>query len=300
MKTYILNLTSLDKSDIKYKISKFPDGQQQVTIEQYPSLVMLANFKVPIEIKSRLNNFLDLELIACSVASLRNLKVKEIHLYVPYFEGSRSDRKFEEGSNNYLKQVICPFVNNLKFESITVWDAHSDVLEACLNNFDKIDNFELVRWAITDLYKDSTKNQYVLISPDAGANKKVYKLAEQLEYKQEIITCTKIRNTEGKITHTEVPLHIAHGDFEDRDLLIVDDICDGGRTFIEIAKAAKENKKFIGKIYLVITHGIFSAGFDQLADNFNGIYCTNSYKDLDPSEWYFNLNKPFVKQMEIF
>jgi ribose-phosphate pyrophosphokinase len=50
--------------------------------------------------------------------------------------------------------------------------------------------------------------------------------------------------------------------------VIVDDICDGGRTFLEIAKTIRSKKRNISifgdKIYLVVTHGIFSAGFDEL------------------------------------
>jgi len=103
----ILDLTNLEKSDIKYEISRFPDGQQQVQFEKIQIGILkgyagftINSYKIPVQIKARLNNFKDLELIACTVASLRNLGVKEIHLYTPYFLGSRSDRKFEEGSNN--------------------------------------------------------------------------------------------------------------------------------------------------------------------------------------------------------
>ena len=133
----ILNLTDLENSEIRYKISKFPDGQQQLQIEGRPSEIN------QILIKSRLNNFKDLELICCAVASLREVGIEKIHLYTPYFLGSRSDRKFEEGSNNYLKSVICPIINSLNFKSVTVMDPHSDVLEACLNNFKKLNNFFL-------------------------------------------------------------------------------------------------------------------------------------------------------------
>lgn len=70
MKT--INLVYPEKSDIEYKISNFPDGQQNITIES-PCI-----FDNVVEIKSRLNNFLDLELIICATKSLRNLRVKEI------------------------------------------------------------------------------------------------------------------------------------------------------------------------------------------------------------------------------
>ena len=123
----ILNLTNNETSDIKFEVSKFPDGQQQVKIITKFNFHPLDN-QLPIQIKSRLNNFKDLELIICATKSLRALGVKKIHLYTPYFLGSRSDRKFEEGSNNYLKDVICPIINSLQFESVTVIDPHSDVL----------------------------------------------------------------------------------------------------------------------------------------------------------------------------
>jgi ribose-phosphate pyrophosphokinase len=66
----------------------------------------------------------------------------------------------------------------------------------------------------------------------------------------------------------------------DKDLFIVDDICDGGGTFINIARIIKENEQFKGRIYLIVTHGIFSRGFEDLAEYFNGIYTTNSISEV--------------------
>jgi phosphoribosylpyrophosphate synthetase len=121
-----INLTDLEKSDIKYKISTFPDGQQNITINPISLTGYLdtdgpteywAEKKISVvEIKARLNNWLNLELIVATVASLRELGIKKIHLYVPYFLGARSDRKFEEGGNWYLKQVICPIINSLNLK----------------------------------------------------------------------------------------------------------------------------------------------------------------------------------------
>jgi len=130
MKT--INLVYPDKSDIKVEIYKFPDGQQNLVITSkcwdYSSDYEDFQKTDSVQIKSRLRDWKDLEIIAATVASLRKLKVKEIHLYVPYLLGARSDRQFEEGSNNYLKQVICPIINSLKLDSVTVVDPHSDVL----------------------------------------------------------------------------------------------------------------------------------------------------------------------------
>lgn len=294
MKT--LNLVDLDKSNIKYKPIKFPDGQQNIIIESFEAIYQIHSdldleMVIPIEIKSRLNSFKDLELIICATKSLKKLGVKEIHLYTPYFLGSRSDRQFEEGSCNYLKDVICPIINSLEFESVTVLDPHSHVLEACLNNYKKLDNSELVKWSINKLgyinqdLKDNIQN-FVLISPDAGASHKIYKLAEQIGYKGDIITCSKERDESGKLTRCTIPLKA--GEHLDKSFIIIDDICDGGATFINIAKELKQIRTQYSKqkIYLIVTHGIFSKGFDELSKYFDGIYCTNSYFNLE--DWSAN------------
>ena len=60
----------------------------------------------------------------------------------------------------------------------------------------------------------------------------------------------------GNIIRTDISVQ----DFKGANLMIVDDICDGGRTFIELAKVLRERNA--GKIELFITHGIFSKGVD--------------------------------------
>jgi ribose-phosphate pyrophosphokinase len=306
----ILNLINKDASDIKYQVYPFPDGQQQIVInstviessagEEWATDINIHK----ILIKSRLNDFKDLELIVCVTKSLRKLGVKEIHLYTPYFLGSRSDRQFEEGSCNYLKDVICPIINSLEFESVTVLDPHSDVLEACLNNFKKISNYNLISFALDNLYpKSYSQKEYILVSPDAGASKKIYKLAEQIGYKGDIITCSKDRNENGKLTKTVVPIP-EH--YDNQDLIIIDDICDGGTTFINISKELEELRNSNiwenpPKLYLIVTHGIFSKGFEELSKYFDGIYCTNSYKDIKKYWEYTSTTGPTtIKQLNVF
>jgi ribose-phosphate pyrophosphokinase len=288
-----LNLTDVTASDIKYKISKFPDGQQQLQFEGTQIGLIKGyvnpNFDYQIVIKSHLNNFNDLELICCAVASLRELGIYKIHLYTPYFLGSRSDRKFGEGSNNYLKSVICPIINSLNFKSVTVMDPHSDVLEACLNNYEKIDNHLLVKQALTLIdNKNDARERVCLVSPDAGAYKKIFDVAQEFQI-DNIATATKVRDLKtGKILHTEIPNLPVRLD-EDFKYVIVDDICDGGRTFVELAKAIREQRP-TAKLYLVVTHGIFSGGFEALGEYFEHIYTTNSIKEQEDTDLVTRFN----------
>jgi len=270
-----LNLVDLENSDIKYKISKFPDGQQSIKLDMVDA--DLPN-KITVSITSRFNSFLDLELIIAANQALREFSyVENVKLNVPYFLGARSDRKFEAGTSNYLKTVICPIINAQKFSRVTVLDPHSDVLEACLDNYHKHNNHRLVKDALTAIdNKNDAQERICLVSPDAGAYKKIFDVAKEFGINR-IITANKVRDIKtGNIIRTEVPTLDQHADLK---YVIIDDICDGGRTFVELAKAMKESRP-TAKIYLIVTHGIFSAGFDTLNQYFEGIYTTNSVKRL--------------------
>ena len=269
-----LNLVdSNDQLSCGYEISKFPDGQQTLKIVEkgYSTFDSLKNNSQGITIKSRLNSFKDLELIVCANQCLKEIGVKKVRLYIPYCIGGRSDRKFEEGGINYIKTVIAPILNSQNFEKVTVLDPHSDVLEACINNFESRDNRYLFYQALRNI--DNAKDGIVLVSPDAGALKKVFKIQQKFDIKNMIIG-SKNRDLKGNITHTSISGEVDNA--ENKTFVIVDDICDGGRTFIELAKVIRRDYGKNSKIALVITHGIFSKGLDTIFEHIDEIYTTNS------------------------
>jgi ribose-phosphate pyrophosphokinase len=272
----MLNLAYPENSQIPFTINRFPDGQQSITLDQ-PGFLQ----SVVVKIYSRLNDFRDLELIICANQALRNNGASQVFLYTPYFMGARSDRRFTPGDVNYLKQVICPIINAQKFDAVIVLDPHSDVLEACLDNYEKIDNHTIVKGALESIdNKNGAQDRVVLVSPDAGAYKKIFDVAQKFKI-EKIITANKVRDIKtGKILRTEIPTLDQHNDLK---YVIVDDICDGGRTFVELAKAIHDSRP-TAKVYLVVTHGIFSAGFGELNNHFPQIFCTNSVKDVDNSQ----------------
>ena len=148
----------------------------------------------------------------------------------------------------------------------------------------------------TNKLKQDINDRFILIAPDGGSLKKIYKLAEQIGYKGDIITCSKDRDTDGNLTNTIVPLNFTE---LEKDFIIIDDICDGGATFINIAQEIKDNLidryKTKEKICLTVTHGIFSKSFGELSQYFDNIYCTNSYKDIKGEA-----SPQYVKQLNVF
>jgi ribose-phosphate pyrophosphokinase len=270
-----INLAYPDKSEIKYKISGFPDGQQDIVITEE---TILEGHDV--QIVSRFNSFQDLELIACTKAALTRLGVDFVSLFIPYLLGARSDREFQEGGTSYLVDIIGPFLNVLKFNRVVVMDVHSDVASACIHRMMNINNTGFVDSVLNGLYSGKTEDYY-LVSPDAGSFKKLHKLADKIDYNKEIIICSKTRAVDGKLSNVIVPIDLKHSN---SDLIIIDDICDGGATFLNIAKEIKKAGTHKGKLYLIVTHGIFSKGFSELAQYFDGIFCTNSVKDIPIEE----------------
>jgi ribose-phosphate pyrophosphokinase len=328
-----LDLTNVNKSEIKYTITYFPDGQRDVTVHGLTDTVDTQWGKIHnsskeriVTIASRFNSFRDLEIIICTVKALRRLGMREIHLYIPYLLGSRSDRQFQEGGTSYLVDVIAPILNSLNFETVTVLDVHNPVMTAaCINNLYVMDNIQLVEqsinktilpldinnlkgWEKTGYATYETTKDYLnnvcLVSPDEGALKKIYNVAKAIGYKEDVIVCSKIRDiTTGKIVATDVPSRIYNDDsYENKEFIIIDDICDGGRTFIEIAKKIKEMRQD-SKIHLIITHGIFSAGLKDLSEYFTTISTTNSIMDINSSTEFGMHNEKYlnkVTQINVF
>lgn len=266
-----IDLAYPEKSAILYEKRKYPDGQQDIIV----------NTNIPsgklslVTIKSRFNSFVDLELILCTTKALRRLGVERVALWLPYLLGARSDRHFQDGGTSYLVDIIAPLLNLHNYSAIYVKDIHSDVAAACITNLGSIDNTNVVRDGM-----DHFKLKYFkLTSPDAGAHKKIYETARNIGYTGRIVQCEKVRNMKtGEIGQTVVPL--AKEEYE--PLVIVDDICDGGRTFVEIAKNVRA-QGYQNDMYLIVTHGIFSKGFEELGKYFKGIHCSNSIKDIEHS-----------------
>lgn len=253
--------------DVSYKLINFSDSQRQIILEGVEEPGFL------VKIVSRMS-WEDLQNIILAVKALRNVGTKKIHLEVPYFLGARSDRLFEKGSTHYLKDIICPIINSLELNSVSVLDTHSNVLEGCLTNYEELDIKPFYGWFIEEaVITAEDKRNTFLISPDYGAIKRVNLFAKEYNF-EKVLNCSKIRDIKtGKILDTFVPII----DFGGKNCIVIDDICDGGATFVDLAKQLKSLNA--GNVTLLVTHGIFSKGFELLYKYIDDIYVTNSVND---------------------
>ena len=253
----------------------FP-GQKEIDFKSFifsggePHIKINPDFDVnqKITITHRLNSFNDLGLLCITVDALRRMDVKIIDLFIPYFPAARQDRVMIPGEPLSVK-VYADIINAMQLNKVFVFDAHSEVTPALLNNSTVIPNYTFIKEVLNKIGQNVK-----LISPDGGALKKIYKVSEFLGG-VEVVECSKSRDVKtGKLSGFKV----YEDDLNGMDCLIVDDICDGGGTFVGLAEELK--KKNAGKLYLAVSHGIFNKGFEVL-NCFDTIFTTNSVKDFE-------------------
>lgn len=262
-----------NNKEVPFKSFIFPAGEVSVKIDtNSTSFVAKTGIWAPVEkqtILARLKNSNDiLELIMLTDA-LRRIDNTPINLIIPKVPYAQQDRVCDRGESLSLK-VFAGLINNLKFNKVTILDPHSNVCDSVFDNLEIISQLDIINKS-PELIKELLGG--ILIAPDSGSVKKIFEIAKFLN--REFIRCDKLRDlTNGNIKETIVYCD----DLGGRNVTICDDICLGGRTFIELAKVLKT--KNVGKIRLFITHGIFNNGFSELIDSgINEIWTTNSFYD---------------------
>ena len=251
----------LHLTEVEYQAFSFSGGEPHIKIS--PDTIA-----EQVMITHRVCSFNEFGLLLIAVDALKRLDVKHIEVFMPYFPAARQDRVMVEGESLSVK-VYADILNNMGLAKVHVYDPHSDVTPALLNNSKTINNHSLVRQVVSQINKDM-----YIVSPDGGALKKIHKLAAHLQ-DYDVVECGKSRDVKtGKLSGFTVPLD----DLNARACLIVDDICDGGGTFMGLAEELKA--KNAGPLYLVVSHGIFSKGLDKLKGHFEMIFTTDSFKEM--------------------
>lgn len=260
---------------------KFSGGEVQVSVPEHSSYEFLKKITVTARLRSS-DDIMELLLVNNAIITRYGYGISR-ELIIPYMPYSRQDRVMNEGEALSIK-VFAELVNSMLFDKVYTWDAHSDVGVALIDNCSNwgpeaiLDNFTNYGedW---NIYHKLATGDITLVSPDAGAAKKTLKVAQHYGG-LELIQASKVRDTKtGKIVRTELSYPSLPSTIEGKDLLIVDDICDGGMTFIKLAESL--NKFNPVSINLYVTHGIFSKGYKVLFEaGIKRIFTTNSFEQI--------------------
>lgn len=248
-----------------YKItpSIFPDGTSQVwhlpdALIKSKTCAIVWHFEAEREII----DLLSLRLL---------LQYQEWLLHIPYLPYGRQDKKVSNDTtfNRYLLEKL---ISTLQAKLVTTVDIHS----GCFG-ITNIEVSDFHQWVI-----DQFQPNY-LVFPDKGAFNRYPYLDS---YKCITFEFEKARNqADGQLISHQLTkdVFLPQGRY-----LMIDDLCDGGATFISIAKQIKE-KVPDAKIGLAVTHGLFTKGKEVLTKEGIQLFYTDTLlrnKEAPETEMY--------------
>lgn len=252
-------------SVIDIKVLKFNGGEMHVKVAPIDA------YEQPITIVSMPMSSDDLMATLLAIDAIkRTYNPTKLTLNLMYLPYARQDRQCEKGESFSL-HVFSNLLNTFKLDKVILNDPHSDVGPALINNATIVDQVQCLQMALQsnpEFSKLMHLPETVIVSPDAGASKKILSVCKHLK-KPTYIRADKVRNTAtGAITDTVV----LADDLTGVNCVIVDDICDGGGTFTALAQKLKE--KNAETVTLYVTHGIFSRGKQLLLNSGIDNICT--------------------------
>ena len=209
--------------------------------------------------------------VAQLVDLLNEISTGVSELIIPFMPYSRQDKPVTNTST-FGKFTFCKLLNMLKVQSIHTIDCHSSKYMLGIHN---ISPAHFIYSALR------TSNPDTICFPDEGA----YRRYNHESCFEGYPTATLLKNR-NPLTGEIEGLSLINRDIIDlknKKVLLCDDLCDGGRTFIEAAKLLKNLGAKTVDLYT--THGIYSKGVQILFDsginrifNYNGEVINDSFK----------------------
>lgn len=261
----------LDSKLVPVLTGRFPDGAVWARVsealpEQADKLVIRARAM------QNMDDFMCLAQILDAVRQRCDVRLCYLQLaWLPY---ARQDRYMSD-TDSFALNVFARLLNTLRFDRVFVLDPHSEVACAAVDNMVVIPQSRCLI-AHTELRRQLACGELMLVAPDAGALKKIHDVARATSA-QAIAIMTKSRNV---ATGALTGFALVSGDVSGRDVLIADDLCDAGGTFIGAATILRDAGA--RSVSLYVTHGVFSKGVENLLNQgIEKIYTTTSYASSD-------------------
>lgn len=235
-------------------VGRYPDGMPLVT--ERPAAEVFR-----IMVRGDFNEFVAAMFLVSAWGAHGHL-AELCELLLPFVPGARQDRLNTAGDVLFTARSVANMINARDFCNVVIFDPHSDVTPAL------IDRCTVVTAA--DCINPPAGKYAAVISPDAGAEKRASAVAKKLGVP--LLHAWKSRDTStGAIT--------GFGMEEDylrpnQLVLVVDDICDGGGTFVGLAGEIAKRDKLTP--HLFVTHGLFTQGTQGLLAHYRHVYTTDS------------------------
>ena len=260
MDSLTINFAQPEQSNIRFRIHTFNDGETHLIIEDE------INHKKQYEIITRVCNATDL-FVLLQCCDILNRHGVEYSIRISYFMSMRMDRVMTWNESFTLKLVGDLFNTVNKAYEVSILEPHSNRIYDLVNNLYFNDSYFFYR-EIEDVGYDC------VVYPDKGAKNR---------YRASIFGVNNSAYAEKTrdVTTGAIIDYKLYGEEAIKNassICVIDDLCDGGRTFVELAKLITEiNPDAI--LHLYIVHAVNANGIRNVSDYYDEVITTNSFAD---------------------
>ena len=245
-----------------YEVISFPDGEKLLKINELDR-------KDCVRIVSRITCSDDLFLLM-QLSDILNRQCVEVEeIYIPYLMSMRCDRLFSF-EQPFSLGIVANVINSFKAKIVRIVEPHSHA------------SFRLIERSFPIWVDYKIEGDFVSCLPDKGSVDRY----NSSRHSVSPIICSKVRDVNtGKLSGFRIE---DIGEYKEGDnIVVVDDLCDGGGTFIGIAEELRKLKP--GKLALAVVHAVQKQGVDRVAKVYDEVIISNSYKDWDKNDFPENV-----------
>jgi ribose-phosphate pyrophosphokinase len=205
------------------------------------------------------------------IRACRNASATYITLVCAYFPYCRSDKK-DQGRTPIMSKLMCDIMKTAGANRLIAVDLHAAQIQGFFDG--TIDNLYAINPLIEAIKRDYDVKDVIIVSPDAGGEKRSHAWANKLGVVDTFFTKQRDHNAVSVISRQDLVHNL---DFTNKMVILVDDIGDTLGTLNGAARQLKE-KNNVGLVVAVVTHGVFSRNaFDNLNDKYIDLmYVTNT------------------------
>jgi phosphoribosylpyrophosphate synthetase len=254
---------------------QYPDGSFQFRITKFTP-------NVPVQTVA-LKSTLPASLIACAqVIDALNEIGERVVLSIQTFPDQRGDKHTRQGDSLPVR-VTAAMIAAMEPYAIVVHDLHSTEAMQWLSN-NGLDGDLVKHVSNLDCFKQCENappvvaNSYV-VAVDKGAVGRASAFADA--YGCKLIVMDKKRDADGRIIGHEISSIQGDAIVPGSQVWVVDDLCDGGATFISVSQTIAELGASVSRYHLYVTHGLFSKGRSELLAHYDTVNCLFAY-----DEWH--------------
>lgn len=219
-------------------LNQFPDGETNVQVLEN---VRGRDVFILQSIVGEPNHYL-FELLII-IDAIKRSSAKSITAVIPYLGYCRQDRKNKPGVPITAK-LVANVLATAGITNLITFDLHADQVEGFFET--NVDHLHCQK-LLSDIAKKLIGKSCMVVAPDIGSIKIAESMAKLLDTKLAVIKKERLNPFEVSMTLI--------GTVNNRNVLIVDDLCSTAGTLVEAANLCRQQGA--KKIIAAVTHGLF-------------------------------------------